>query len=261
MLLEGQVSLSGQRASVADPHAWVILLGGTSAWAYAIGRALVVQGLQVATSVDMRGVLDRLARDRVALVVLGADGPDTDSTEWCRAIRSRSSVPIFVLSSHLDHDAAIQAMEAGADDYMGPSFNPDLFVARVRALLRRSEASPTGDELVIRDLRIDPARCEATVKGQQVKLTATEFRLLLCLAQNAGRVLDSQKLVQATRGYFCDEREAQNVVKVHIANIRRKLNVGGEGYPYIHSVRGFGYMLERRTAPRPDDPLLQHIEP
>jgi len=259
--VEGQLSLSGQKVSVAALPAWVILLGGSSAWAYAIGRALAGQGLQVATSVDLGGVLDRLARDRVALVVLGADGPDTEPSQWCRAIRSRSSVPIFVLSSHLDHDAAIQVMEAGADDYMGPPFHPDLFVARVRALLRRSEASPTDNELVIRDLRIDPARCEATMKGQQVRLTPTEFRLLLCLAQNAGRVLDSQTLVQTTRGYFCDEREAQNVVKVHIANIRRKLNVDGEGYPYIHSVRGFGYMLERRTEPRPDDPLLEHIEP
>jgi DNA-binding response OmpR family regulator len=100
------------------------------------------------------------------------------------------------------------------------------------------------------DLIIDLERCEASVQGEPVKLTASEFRLLSCLARNPGRVLSSSSLVREVQGYDCSPQEAQGIIKVHVHNLRKKMKLGSKKTPYILNVRGFGYMFERRSSPR-----------
>jgi DNA-binding response OmpR family regulator len=100
------------------------------------------------------------------------------------------------------------------------------------------------------DLAIDFDRCEAFMRGEAVKLTATEFRLLSCLARNPGRVLSSRSLMREVQGYDCSSREARGIVKVHIHNLRKKMGLRSDRPPYIQSVRGFGYRFERRVNPR-----------
>jgi DNA-binding response OmpR family regulator len=100
------------------------------------------------------------------------------------------------------------------------------------------------------DLIIDLERCEASVQGEPVKLTASEFRLLSCLARNPGRVLSSCSLVREIQGYDCSPQEAQGIIKVHVHNLRKKMKLGSKKTPYILNVRGFGYMFERRSSPR-----------
>ncbi|MGH8629788.1 MAG: winged helix-turn-helix domain-containing protein, partial [Burkholderiales bacterium] len=139
--------------------------------------------------------------------------------------------------------------------------DPAVFAARVRALLRRARpASRHGGEIVIRDLLLDLEKYEVTLNGEQVPLTPTEFRLLAVLAQQAGRVVDPRALLSAVHHHDYGERDAQNLVKVHIANLRRKLNDSHDNNRYILCVRGFGYMLERRSLVREGDPLVQLIE-
>jgi DNA-binding response OmpR family regulator len=113
--------------------------------------------------------------------------------------------------------------------------------------------------VVLRDLRVDLDKCQAFNDGGLVNLTPTEFRLLATLAQQAGRVVDPRALLFAAHHHDYSERDAQNLVKVHIANLRRKLNDTRDN-PYILCVRGFGYMLERRAERRQGDPLTSLIE-
>jgi len=139
--------------------------------------------------------------------------------------------------------------------------DPAIVAARVRALLRRTDrAARTGGAINIRDLEIDLDACQASLVGQPVPLTPTEFRLLAVLAQSTGRVIDARTLLSSVNNHDYTERDAQNLVKVHIANLRRKLNDSGSRNPYILCVRGFGYMLERRSRIREDDPLAGLIE-
>jgi DNA-binding response OmpR family regulator len=114
--------------------------------------------------------------------------------------------------------------------------------------------------MVVRDLRIDFEKYQVLMDGEPVALTPTEFRLLAVLAQQAGRVVDPRALLSAVHQHDYSERDAQNLVKVHIANLRRKLNDSRSANPYILCVRGFGYMLERRGRARQDDPLASLID-
>ena len=118
---------------------------------------------------------------------------------------------------------------------------------------------PTANRTTVRDLAIDFETYQVTVADEPVQLTPTEFRLLAVLAQQTGRVVDPRALLSAVHQHDYSERDAQNLVKVHIANLRRKLKDDSSN-PYILCVRGFGYMLERRGRLRDDDPLSPLID-
>jgi DNA-binding response OmpR family regulator len=105
----------------------------------------------------------------------------------------------------------------------------------------------------VRDISIDVARHEVLVRGEKVELTRTEFRLLQCLAQHAGRVVQARALLREAQEYDCEDREAQDIVKVHIRHLRHKIEPNPQNPQYIMNVRGVGYMLE--TAP-PEQPGL-----
>jgi DNA-binding response OmpR family regulator len=154
-------------------------------------------------------------------------------------------------------------MDAGADDAVTASSDATVFAARVRALLRRAQHWQTGQTagiIAIRDLLIDLDKCAVVLKERPVSLTPTEFRILAVLAEKAGKVIDARSLLSAIHDHDYDDREAQNLVKVHIANLRRKLEDGRDGNPYILCVRGFGYMLERRSQQREGDPLTALLD-
>src|SRR5205823_13613943 len=123
--------------------------------------------------------------------------------------------------------------------------------ARRRRPARGEEEPP--EVLPVRDLEVDRERCEARLRGEPLPLTPTEFRILSCLTRNVGRVVSARQLLQEAQGYPCTDREAQQIVKVHVRHLRRKLPPTDGEQPYIANVRGFGYLLERRAQPRPDD--------
>jgi len=155
----------------------------------------------------------------------------------------------------------IAVLDAGADDAVVARVEPAVLAARVRALLRRASAvTRSHGSIVIRELTIDLETYSVSLADEPVPLTPTEFRLLAVLAQQAGRVVDPRALLSAAHQHDYSDRDAQNLVKVHIANLRRKLNDSRSPNPYILCVRGFGYMLERRYTLREDDPLSEFIE-
>ncbi len=179
---------------------------------------------------------------RPDLVVLDIMLPGIDGLEVCRRVRGeKNQVPILMLTARDEDIDKIVGLELGADDYMTKPFNPRELVARVKAILRRSERTQAeASEAAIRlgDLLIDPARHEVTCRGVEVELRTQEFEVLLALARHRSLVLSREQLLNLAWGY--DFYGQTRTVDVHIAQLRRKL--AGSSVR-IETVTGVGYKL------------------
>jgi DNA-binding response OmpR family regulator len=173
------------------------------------------------------------------LIILDLMLPDIDGFEVCRQIRARASVPILMLTARREDVDKIVGFELGADDYLTKPFNPRELVARVKAILRRSQTEYKPSEtLAIGNLTIDTARHEVTNNGKPVTLRTKEFALLIVLAQNLGVVLNREKLLEMVWGY--DYYGETRTVDVHINHLRDK--IAGSGAD-IETLRGTGYKM------------------
>lgn len=178
-----------------------------------------------------------------ALIILDLMLPSMDGLEICRKVRSQSDVPIIMLTARSDDIDKIVGLELGADDYLTKPFNPRELLARVKAILRRTDrkAAPSSEVVTIGNLTIDPDRRVTAVGGKEVDLRMKEFDLLLVLARNPGRVFSRERLLEVVWGY--DFAGETRTVDVHVAHLRHKL----EGMtPTIETVWGVGYKLEMR---------------
>ena len=179
--------------------------------------------------------LVELARHSVRIVVLDIGLPGMDGFEVCRAIRSRSSVPILIVTARDEEPDRVAGLELGADDYITKPFSPRELVARVKAILRRSEPMPRDPILTLGDIVVDLQGREVSVAGRPVELTAKEFDLLACLLENPGIVLSRDTLLD--RAWGTTYPGGTRTVDVHVGQLRRKL-----GRPsLIRTVRGAGY--------------------
>jgi DNA-binding response OmpR family regulator len=192
-----------------------------------------------------------------------AADPGGVGAQLCQKLRFLTQAPILLTGAPQDKPAILRALGLGADAFLFKPVPPDLLVAALAALSRRPvlEQDELPAVLEVRDLEVDRERCEARLRGEPVPLTPTEFRILGCLARNLGRVVSARQLLQEAQGYPCTEREAQQIVKVHIRHLRTKLEPPPGERSYIANVRGFGYLLERRTSLRPDDLVASLEEP
>ncbi len=236
------------------------VLADPSVWPSAFQKALEDKGFTVLASQELNELFDRSHDESPTLLVL-AKRNARFAIRACRAVRGLQDVPtIVVMPSESD---LVPVMDAGADDAVTASSDPDVFAARIGALLRRAQhwqSGQTGGIIVIRELIVDLDKYQAILRGRPVPLTPTEFRILSVLMEKAGKVVDARSLLSFVHEHDYDDREAQNLVKVHIANLRRKLEDGRDDNPYILCVRGFGYMLERREERRDDDPILALLD-
>jgi two-component system response regulator RegX3 len=214
---------------------------------------LMDQGFEVENVYNTEEALQKIASESWDLVVLDIRTPQKDSLEACQYVRENTTTPVVILSAQGRDEQIVKGLNAGADDYLVKPISAKVFLARVYALLRRAGRMRREAEngvLKYGDLIIDLERCQASVQGELVKLTASEFRLLSCLARNPGRVLSSRSLVREIQGYDCSPQEAQGIIKVHVHNLRKKMKLSSKKTPHILNVRGFGYMFERRSGPR-----------
>jgi DNA-binding response OmpR family regulator len=255
-------SITKSSASVAHNSAvatrTAYVLADAEVWSQALSDALESLGLEVSACSELHQLFE-MSRERSAQLLVIAQGNGAFAARACRVIRGLQDVPMMIVMPR--EGDLIPVLDAGADDAVVARVDPPVFAARVRALLRRARpASRSNGELIIRDLVLDLEKYQVTLGGSPVALTPTEFRLLAVLAQQAGRVVDPRALLSAVHHHDYGERDAQNLVKVHIANLRRKMNDSQPGNEYILCVRGFGYMLERRSLIREDDPLSSLIE-
>jgi DNA-binding response OmpR family regulator len=219
------------------------------------------EGFAVVEAHDGAEALDRHARHDPDLVVLDLMLPKVDGFEVCREIRRRGDTPVLMLTARDDDVDAIVGLELGADDYVTKPFNPRALVARVKAILRRTDGTARGGRPIeVGELRIDPRRREATVAGRDLGLRAREFDLLAALARDPGVVLTRDNLLEDVWG--TDFPGETRTVDVHVSEVRRKLAPDG---PPIETLRGVGYRLvpparvpvagpSSAPSPAPSDP-------
>ena len=214
---------------------------------------LMDQGFEVENVYNTAEALQKVTSESWDLVILDIRTPQRDSFEACQYVREHTTTPVVILSTQGQDEHIVKGLNAGADDYLVKPISAKVFLARVYALMRRAgrmrEQAQNG-MLKYGDLIVDLDRCQASVQGEPVKLTASEFRLLSCLAKNPGRVLSNRSLVREVQGYDCSPQEAGDIIKVHVHNLRRKMKLSSKKPPHILNVRGFGYMFERRTGSR-----------
>ena len=199
------------------------------------------EGFRVDSVRDGNAALDAASRMQGGLIVLDVMLPGLDGFEVCKRIRARGDDVYIIMLTARDEDIdKILGLELGADDYLTKPYNPRELVARVKAILRRQEraAKPGSTVQNLADLTIDPATHEVFVNGAAIDLRAQEFDLLLTLAENKGRVLSREKLLELAWGfdYFGQTR----TVDVHIGHLRRKLV---NSAVKIETVTGVGYKL------------------
>ena len=197
------------------------------------------EGYLVESAASGRDAIARFMTFNPDLIVLDIMLPDMDGLEVCRQIRTKSSVPILMLSARREDVDRIVGLELGADDYLTKPFNPHELVARVKAILRRSKAEPAQSQTItLGTMSIDLARHEVNVNGQPVSLRAKEFALLVVFAQNPGIVLSRERLLTQVWGY--DFYGETRTVDVHVNHLRDKLANSGVD---IETLRGTGYKL------------------
>jgi DNA-binding response OmpR family regulator len=205
------------------------------------------EGYAVVTAPDGETGLDLHARHDPDLVILDLMLPTIDGYEVCREIRRRGETPIVMLTARADDVDAIVGLELGADDYVTKPFNPRALVARVKAVLRRTDATNRGTRpFEVGSLRVDPRRREAYVGDRRLELRAREFDLLAALARDPGVVHTRDMLLDDVWG--TDFPGETRTIDVHVGEVRRKLGADG---PIIETVRGFGY----RLVPPPREPV------
>jgi len=195
-------------------------------------------------------VLDLLQSESYDLVILDLMLPGVSGLDLCRQMKRNKSlegVPIIMLTAKSSETDKIVGLEVGADDYITKPFSPREVVARVKAVLRRSEDRkdlPTKVKLEYEGIRIDSSKHEVFVDNREIKLTNTEFKILQCLLQKPGHVYNRTQLIDFALGK--DVSVVDRTIDVHITNLRRKLNQRGS---QIESIRGVGYRIkESRSA-------------
>jgi DNA-binding response OmpR family regulator len=198
-------------------------------------------GFQVLVAGDGDAALANARRSRPDLVVLDLGLPGRDGLDVARTLRRTSDVPIVMLTARGDETDRVVGLELGADDYVVKPFGPKELVARVRAVLRRTETARTGGPEVLRvaDVEVDVARMRVSVGGRPVELTPTEFQLLAALAREPGRVFTRGQLLDAVHGVAFESYE--RAVDAHVKNIRKKLEPAPGRPRYLLTVHGVGY--------------------
>ena len=201
------------------------------------------EGFDVVWARSGEQALEELARHPVRLVVLDIGLPGIDGFEVCRRLRSRTGVPILILSARDDEIDRVAGLEAGADDYVTKPFSPRELLARIRATVRRvrGQAGPTQQTVQVGGLVLDPQKMTVTLDGVPIDVTAYEFSILRALAQRPGRVLSREQLLDLAKGSA--ELSFDRSIDVHVSRLRAKLGDDSRNPKILKTVRGAGYLL------------------
>lgn len=198
------------------------------------------EGFRVAEASTGQEALDSFDESNPALIILDIMLPAPDGWEVCRTIRSRSQVPIIMLTAREDEVDKVVGLELGADDYLTKPFSPRELVARVKAVLRRARPARESEEVIhVEDLTIDASRRRVLQGNAEIELTPREFDLLYTLALNRGIVMSREKLLERVWGY--DYYGDTRTVDVHIRHMREKLGEESSRPRYVETVWGVGY--------------------
>ncbi|TDM21395.1 response regulator transcription factor [Macrococcoides canis] len=206
-------------------------------------------GFEVLTAFDGVEGLNKIFSEDPDIVVLDLMLPKMDGVEVCKAVRSeKNQVPILMLTAKDDEFDKVLGLELGADDYMTKPFSPREVTARLKAILRRSQAlrqhesEKENKEIIIGKLKILPEHFEAYRNGELIDLTPKEFELLIYLIERQGRVITREHMLNSVWNYeFAGD---SRIVDVHISHLREKIEENPKQPQYIKTVRGLGYKLD-----------------
>lgn len=224
---------------MTDETSRVLLVEDEEDIAFILRFLLERNGFQVDHAPDGREAMARLDRDPPDIVILDIMLPYHDGLEIVEALRNRPSwqaVPVLMLTAKAREADIVRALELGADDYVTKPFSPKVLLARINAVLRRSELSGGKGAVEVGGVRMDPERHEVIADGKQVDLTATEFNLLRLLMSRPGRVYTRQQIIESIHDGFAAVTDRS--VDVQVVSLRRKLGEAGER---VQTVRGVGY--------------------
>ena len=197
-------------------------------------------GYRALQAADGRSAMSLAQRDRPDLVVLDLGLPDVDGLDVLRRLRERGPIPIVVLTARGEESDRLVGLELGADDYVVKPFSPKEVVARVRAVLRRTEQAATPAPVIrAGDVVVDLERMRVTAADRVVDLTRTELMLLATLARQPGRVFTRGQLLDAIHGVEVESYE--RAIDAHVKNIRRKLEPDPRRPRYLLTAHGMGY--------------------
>ncbi|NLN28195.1 MAG: response regulator transcription factor [Firmicutes bacterium] len=228
--------LKGQRILVVDDHPEIVDL---------VKTYLEREGYEVATAYTGTEVLPLVESFQPDLIVLDLMLPGMDGFTITRKLRADADVPIIMLTARDGDQDKIAGLELGADDYVTKPFSPRELVARIKVVLRRTKGQTPDNLIRIGELVIDPEGYTVTRNGEPIHLTATEFKLLLVMAQNPRRVFTRMQLMDRVHGYAFEGYE--RTIDAHIKNLRQKIEPNPRQPQYIVTVFGVGYKLEVPT--------------
>jgi two-component system response regulator RegX3 len=238
---------------MAEMQATVLIVEDEESFVEALVVGLKREGFLVKVARDGAEAIDIFDVVRPDLVLLDVMLPKVSGIDVCRNLRSRSRVPIIMVTAKGSEIDTVVGLEVGADDYVTKPYRLRELVARMRAVLRRSpreeEELGTGEALQVGDVKLDPERHEVLVRGEPVSLPLKEFELLELLLANAGRVLPRETLIDRVWGphYVGDTK----TLDVHIKRLRSKVEDNPSVPRRITTIRGLGYKYEGVTAKPP----------
>jgi phosphate regulon transcriptional regulator PhoB len=203
------------------------------------------EGFIVESASDGESAIKKIKKSKYDLLILDLMLPGIQGIELCRIVRNdpkNSGLPIIMLTAKGEEIDRIVGLEMGADDYMTKPFSPRELAARVKAVLRRFKEKPVMEKIMkIGDIEIDRERYTVTIRGKSVKLSATEFKLLLFLAERRGKVFSRGQLLDAV---WRDEAFVEpRTVDVHIRRLRSNIEADPANPRYIKTLRGIGYLF------------------
>lgn len=244
---ECREATSGRAMSDIRPH--VLIVDDDAELRGMLGEYLANEQIDVDTAADGAAALRLLERQRPDLVLLDVSMPGMNGFEVLRRLRDKWPVPVLMLTARDDVVDRVLGLELGADDYLTKPFNSRELLARIQAVLRRTQGGLSGAPLEVLEigrLALEPGMHVARLDGEIVPLTDAEYRVLEVLARNAGRVVSRAELTQKALG-----RRHQGLdrsVDTHVNNLRRKLGSAVEQATPILGVRGAGYMIGLPSA-------------
>lgn len=210
------------------------------------------EGYNVYKAYDGIEALEVLGENNIHLILLDVMMPKLDGIKTCLKIREDQNIPIIILSAKSENVDKIIGLNSGADDYITKPFNHLELLARVKSQLRRYEKPlnveniNVKDKIIIKDLEIDTTKKTTTLRGEEIKLTATEYGILVLLASNPGKVFSIKEIYENV--WKAPFYHSENTVTVHIRRMREKIEVNAKNPEYIKVVWGVGYKIVDSTT-------------
>lgn len=217
---------------------------------YSISELLKFEGYQVVKAYDGLEALEKLEQDKIDLILLDVMMPRLNGLSALMKLRETHKIPVIILSAKTEESDKISGLVLGADDYIGKPYNPGELIARVQAQLRRYHAWGGGapqaneDTIVNGGLVLDKRQRIIIVEGEEVKLTATEYKIVSLFMEHLGQVFSAEQIYEKVWEETADYT-VENTVMVHIRHIREKIEIDTKNPRYVKVVWGIGYKMEK----------------